>query len=222
MRLLPTSTFGFGAASKVITRALDWNDWDELNRIRHEPTRNRKIAVRAVLRFALSHVAGGYVSPSGWRFARSADGRPLAAVGMPKVHFSVSHTDGLSVIAASRNCPVGIDTEVDRRYDDIRFIRSFLSPRELMALASIQPEERAAVLLKLWTLKEAYAKLVGIGVAADFRHLEFGLDPPHVMYDRSATVESVATRFRTWRLRGPRGACHVALAIGHPHVSVQN
>jgi 4'-phosphopantetheinyl transferase len=222
MRFLPTNTFGFYAASEVIPRALDWHDWDELTRIRHEPTRNRKIAVRAVLRFALSHTVDGHVSPSAWRFARSADGRPFVAVGMPKVHFSVSHTDGLSVIAVSRSFPVGIDTEVEQISDDTRFIRSFLSPRELMALASIEPEERAAVLLKLWTLKEAYVKLVGVGVGADFRHLEFGLDPPHLMYDRGATLESVATRFRTWRLPGPRGACHVALAIGHPHVSVQN
>ena len=216
MRLLPASTSGLCDASEATPRGLDRDDWAELSRIRHEPTRKRKIAVRTVLRFALSKAVGGQVPSSAWRFARSPGGRPFVALRIPKVYFSVSHTDGLSVIAVSRICPVGIDTEVEQSRADTQFIQSFLSRRELVAIASIAPEERPAALMRFWTLKEAYAKLVGIGVSADFRSLEFALDAPRDTYDPGAPEEYMATRFRTWRWRGPCGPCHVALATGHP------
>jgi 4'-phosphopantetheinyl transferase len=200
---------------------LNQDDRDEIAQVRHEATRNRKLAARVALRFALSHAADGEIPPSAWRFEKTVNGRPLVAADLPLVRFSVSHTDGLSAIAVSRTRPVGIDIEAEPCCADPEFIQSFLSTRERAGLARLSQTERAGALLKLWTLKEAYAKLVGTGLAADLRSFEFDLDPPRLLSGCEAAEKELATRFKLWRSPSPRGFCHLALAVGQPQIRRQ-
>jgi 4'-phosphopantetheinyl transferase len=201
-----------GAANRVLTRA----DWDEINGIRHAATRLRAIAARTALRTALSHAVDGQVPASAWRLARTPCGKPYVCPELPPVHFNVSHTDGLSVIAVSRDRPVGIDIEANQISLDDEFVRTFLSRREWDAVRRLPQGRRQHDTIRLWTLKEAYAKLLGTGISADFKSLEFQLDPARLMSSRESAKEGRGTRFLSWSVSGPTGSCQLTLAIGQP------
>jgi non-ribosomal peptide synthetase-like protein len=74
--------------------------------------------------------------------------------------------------------------------------------------------ERARAFAKLWTLKEAYAKLTGTGLAADFRFLEFGSGPELSTVDCQAQHTPGETCFQSWLTEAPGGLCQVAVAVG--------
>ena len=76
------------------------------------------------------------------------------------LHFSVSHTHS-RVFCVLHTGPVGIDAEATDRAIDLRLAEKILSPNERLRFDR-SPDKRAA-LLKLWVLKEAYAKQTGRG-----------------------------------------------------------
>jgi phosphopantetheinyl transferase len=101
---------------------------------------------------------------------REATGQPLPEVrvterGKPyfadgKLHFSVSHTKH-RVFCVLADKPVGIDAEELGRDIDLRLAEKIVSPTEKQRLG--RAEDKRLALLKLWVLKEAYAKLTGRG-----------------------------------------------------------
>ena len=203
------------ALERANSRMTD-GDWEEVDRLRHPAARARSIAARAQLRTALSHAVDGEVPPAAWRFARTSFGRPCLHPDLPAVHFSVSHTQALSVIAVSLDRPVGVDIEAQHGSTDEAFARAFLSRRELNALRRLPEARRHQDVIRFWTLKEAYAKLLGIGLAADFRSFEFHLDPAQLMSHCEAAEEGRRTCFRTWQVSSSSGTSHLALAVGQP------
>jgi phosphopantetheinyl transferase len=92
------------------------------------------------------------------RFARDADGAPLAAAGW---HWSLSSTRGL-VAALVAPAPVGIDVErlARPRLDAARRRLDELDPTALERMGG----DRAAV-LTLWTATEAVLKAARVGIA---------------------------------------------------------
>ena len=76
-------------------------------------------------------------------------------------HFSVSHTDHHAFCCLSRE-NVGIDAEEMCRKIDPRVASRYLSEAEQNRLKNA-PDSNAA-LLRLWVLKEAWAKLTGRGI----------------------------------------------------------
>ncbi|MFE4263633.1 4'-phosphopantetheinyl transferase family protein [Streptomyces sp. NPDC056883] len=97
-------------------------------------------------------------------------GRPAVA-GSP-VHFSVSHSGGVALLAFA-GTPVGVDIERPPAPDSLTYLVPRLHVAERSELASLPPAERAAACARCWTRKEAYLKGIGIGLAA-------GLDRDYV------------------------------------------
>lgn len=85
-------------------------------------------------------------------------------------HFSISHTQN-HVFCCLSQCPIGIDAEEADRAVDPRLAQRYLSPQEQARLADA-PDENAA-LLRLWVLKEAYAKLTGQGIGNYLKNTNF-------------------------------------------------
>jgi 4'-phosphopantetheinyl transferase len=77
------------------------------------------------------------------------------------LHFSISHTKNHVFCVLSDRC-VGIDAEETDRRADLRLAEKILSPGE-KARYEAAADKRLA-LLRLWVLKEAYAKLCGRGL----------------------------------------------------------
>ena len=194
---------------------LDRDDWSAIGRVRDEAARNHLRAIRITLRRALSHAIGNAVKPHAWRFQTTSFGRPQVAPGLPQVHFCVSHIETMSVIAVSRDVPVGVDIEtIGRACAGV--IEDFCSPRERRALAQLNEPARSRAFARLWTLKEAYTKLTGTGLAADFRFLEFGAGPELSTLGYQTQHAHGGTSFQSWLTEAPGGLCQVAVAVGGP------
>ena len=195
-------------------RTLGREDWSAIARVRDEKSRDHLRATRIILRRALSHAVGNTVKPAAWRFETTSYGKPQVADGLPQVHFCISHIETMSVIAVSRDAPVGVDIETVGRPCSAKLIEGFCSARERRALAKMKEPERARAFARLWTLKEAYAKLTGTGLATDFRFLEFGCGPELSTVDCQARHTPGDACFQSWLTESPGGLCQVAVAVG--------
>lgn len=85
-------------------------------------------------------------------------------------HFSIAHTD-CHVFCCISGKNVGMDAEEVGRKVDPRLAERFLSPAEAARAADwLDPND---ALLRLWVLKEAYAKLTGRGIGNYMKNTDF-------------------------------------------------
>ena len=75
-----------------------------------------------------------------------------------KIFFSISHSDGVAAVAVAQK-NVGVDIESVKRHRE-GIERQILTDAELCALENIPDEEKTEQVIKLWTKKEAYFKLL--------------------------------------------------------------
>ena len=92
-------------------------------------------------------------------------------------HFSISHTKRHAFCVLAEH-PVGIDAEEMDRNINLRLAEKVLSPMEKAQFDAA--EDKRSALLKFWVLKEAAAKLSGLGLNGYPNHTEFSLDDPRV------------------------------------------
>ncbi|MEW2132093.1 4'-phosphopantetheinyl transferase superfamily protein [Streptomyces sp. NPDC005435] len=144
-------------------------------RLRRPGDRHRHRAAHIGLRLVL----GGYtgLAPESVGLVREdcpccgePHGRPALAGGGP--HFSLSHSDGLALIAVS-GVTVGADVEGVPRPDIAEELLPSLHPRERRALRALPDADRPGALARVWTRKEAYLKATGAGLA-------YGVTDPYV------------------------------------------
>jgi 4'-phosphopantetheinyl transferase len=131
-------------------------------------------------------------------FVAGPHGKPYLS-GYPEFHFNLSHS-GSRVICVVDTQPVGVDIERQRPID-LAVARLWFSADEQACLMVTCPEKRLELFYILWTLKESYAKAVGLGLALDPK--SFTVLPDE---ENSATVLTAypdpARFFRTYRLDG--------------------
>lgn len=87
-------------------------------------------------------------------------GRPQLA-GKNQPWISLSHTGELVVLAVSDR-PVGVD--VERARCSMAVARRFFTPLEVLALEALPEEQRPRLFTRLWTAREAYLKMRGVGL----------------------------------------------------------
>lgn len=102
-------------------------------------------------------------------------GKPYFAEG--GWHFSISHTKRRVFCVLSRH-NVAVDAEEVDRQPDLRLADKILSPRERQYYDRAQ--DKSAALLRFWVLKEAAAKLSGMGLKGYPKDTEFDPDDPRV------------------------------------------
>lgn len=90
--------------------------------------------------------------------------KPLLAPPYDRLHFNLSHSRRLALVAVCQEGPVGIDLEsLDRATDLLECEATFCHPEEISALP-IERVARASHLLRIWTAKEAVLKSLGTGL----------------------------------------------------------
>ena len=112
--------------------------------------------------------------------ARPAAGLTASRPSLPRpaVFSSTSPTPASSSWSPSRTAATSASTRSRSggRVPLASTARSWLADPETRALERLPPEEREHALLRLWTLKEAYLKAVGIGLNADPREVVVDFD----------------------------------------------
>lgn len=135
--------------------------------------RREYLCSRWLIRQALAGTSG---TASG--DCRPVDGRPVCSDHPPGWHLSLSHSHGLSACGVSATPGLGLDIEPRHRHPHWqKVVRRWFTPGEQAWLLS---GNRCEDFLKVWTLKEAWLKATGRGIAGNLQTLE--VDPDFRMY----------------------------------------
>jgi 4'-phosphopantetheinyl transferase len=116
------------------------------------------------------------------------EGKPFFKYN-PKQEFSISHTKQYIAIAL-HNKPIGIDIEQVRQYK-ASIAQRFLHPKEAIYLASLSNANlQNRAFTQLWTLKEAYVKCTGEGIANNLKTFQIILPKranqnPQILYNKT-------------------------------------
>jgi 4'-phosphopantetheinyl transferase len=163
----------------------------------HASDRQAFIAAHALLRVMLSRAAPG-TAPQDWRFVSNAHGKPGLHPdhGLPRLAFNLSHTRGAVACGIAPGLPIGVDIEdAERTGDHLAIARSFFAASELALLQAAAEADRAALFIRLWTLKEAYIKACGQGMSMKLDHFAFSLDPPAIRFAEPAADDPAQWQF---------------------------
>ena len=151
-------------------------------RYRFARDRHRDLVARALLRSAL----GGLLDtrPEDVEFEIGAKGKPhlkdksepQRAIDQPALpFFNLSHSADWVVLAVA-NFPVGIDIEFTQRKNNVLAIaRNYFFGREVEQLFSLPFDQQRERFFDYWTLKEAYMKARGEGIALGLSNFGFQL-----------------------------------------------
>ncbi len=161
--------------------ALGWLDPEEralLQRRRTPGGRHEYLLTRAVCRGLLSCYAP--VEPRTWRFSTNAWGRPEIAGPDPcdRLRFNLSNTHGLVAVILTRGLDAGVDVEDSERPGrTVEIADRFFAGSEVEDLHRVPVQDRRNRFFDFWTLKEAYIKARGMGLALPLDQFGFRLPP---------------------------------------------
>jgi len=172
--------------------------------------------------FVLSHYATREIlarytatDPAALEFQRGAQGKPEAA-GL--VEFSLSHTDGLALLAVSA-AEVGVDVELTRPAPLAEGLMARCLTAVEQAVVGTAGNDTTAGFLRYWTAKESYLKGLGIGLAEPLGNVEVHWDG----HAKARIARGGATDQR-WALRalevGPHHVAAVAVNTPWPGITV--
>ncbi|MGE3275439.1 MAG: 4'-phosphopantetheinyl transferase superfamily protein [Vicinamibacterales bacterium] len=156
---------------------LGWLSAEErarFDRFQHAGARTEFLVGRALVRTTLSRYAD--VPPEAWAFAIGSHGRPDLATrppGTPPLVFNLSHTRGLAACAVTVDRELGVDVEFTGRSFTHDVPGRFFAAEEVRALRALPEAEQHAVFFDYWTLKEAYIKARGLGLAIPLHQFAF-------------------------------------------------
>lgn len=167
IRKAPPSLLSEGyALLSAPERARNQRYYFEKDRVRHLFTR---VFIRQLL--------GGYLDedPAALQFEENAYGRPtlLRSDGRPPLDFNLSHAGDLIACGVVSRGRIGIDIEPVDRDVELGLASSFFAEKEIEELFSLPVERQREHFLRLWTLKEAYIKARGEGMAIALNSFAF-------------------------------------------------
>lgn len=188
--------------------ALPSSERTSASRLVCDERRNEFVTSRALLRMVL----GGYLNmlPIAVPLKRGSEGKLHLGSKLRLLQFSVTHQDGLLIIAACQKARIGIDVERFRRSADLMDIAElYFSRRETKALQRCASTERRADLFyRYWTGKEAVVKAKGKTIC----------DETLRIVDLSA-LKDVHAFGERWRIRWFLPANHYIASIASDRVA---
>ena len=168
------------------------------------PDRQAYTVCRGALRLILGHALDR--PPSEITFRLGPYGKPHLTDG--DLHFNVSHSGDLALIALSRDLPMGVDIEQERPLEDLfALAKRHFSPTERSTLRTLPPELQVPAFFRCWSRKEAFIKAIGLGLSFALDGFDVTLDPrapPRIVEVRDARYGKTP-----WALR------HLDIAEGY-------
>lgn len=121
------------------------------------------------------------------RTAQKENGKPYLP-DYPKIHYNLSHS-GNMVLAVFAGTETGCDIELVQAAN-LKLAQRFFCPREYAYIAGLKEELQDYAFCRLWTLKESFLKVTGMGMKLPLDSFEFELSETaqginfHQDYDR--------------------------------------
>jgi 4'-phosphopantetheinyl transferase len=151
------------------------------------------VLAHGALRVLLARYVG--TAPGDISFAYEAKGKPTIA-NEGSVHFNLSHSGSMALLAITRGCEVGVDIERIRSFSDMpRVAQRFFCVEESNELMALPADQRDLAFFRCWTRKEAYIKAVGDGLSVPLDSFRVTLQPGdpakfvHLNHDAEAAAQ---------------------------------
>ncbi|MDM0068841.1 4'-phosphopantetheinyl transferase superfamily protein [Variovorax sp. J31P207] len=162
------------APTPAAVACLSDDEWERARRFVFARDRHRFVAAHAALRSTLAQQTG--IPGALLDFTLGAFGKPVL-IEPTGLHFNLSHSQSVALIAISDGAEIGVDVELLRPMPDAAALAAdYFTAAEQRALASLPSEQRDRAFLVGWTRKEACLKAVGTGLGIDTRSFEAGLE----------------------------------------------
>jgi 4'-phosphopantetheinyl transferase len=161
-----------------LRQTLDAGELARARRFHFQEDRDHFIAAHGVTRSILARYLG--TEPAALRFAQGPQRKPYLVMppGQGRIHFNLTHSHELALLAVARDREVGIDIEYIRA--DVAaepLAERFFSPQEVAALRALPASVQAEAFFDAWTCKEAYLKARGEGLTALLNQFAVSLVP---------------------------------------------
>lgn len=171
-----------------------------------------------VSRLLLKYAAGALLDaePADLELARGPNGRPYLR-GFSRFEITLSHTGRTVAVGLSGLGPIGVDVEQPGRPAYATGLaEDICTPYERSVLDWLPPEDRNAAVIRLWTLKEAYSKALGLGTRLSFRSFGFTTPAtdgtaPRLLKADGQPSDTGGWQFETHPLEG---GCTLSAAVG--------
>ena len=132
----------------------------KINQYFHVLDKKLSLYSALITRIGLSTISG--LKHTELSFSYPQNHKPLF-LSKPKYDFSISHSNGSIVSCISSNSPVGVDVEkISHPPFDIMDL--VFSQHEIQYINNASAIERVFRFYRVWTQKEAYYKMLGIGL----------------------------------------------------------
>jgi 4'-phosphopantetheinyl transferase len=162
------------AVAALFAAFLQPDEHNEMSAMRSLKRRREFLVSRVLARTALA--AWSAVPPQDWRIHKESSGRPWAqarGTGAPAPALSLTHSRDDVMCALIGEGAVGVDIEGLRARDIDGLTAAVCAAPERAWLQAVDGAERLKRFYQLWTLKEAFSKALGKGLAARLRELVF-------------------------------------------------
>jgi 4'-phosphopantetheinyl transferase len=164
-------------ADAVDFDALSDEELERGARFHFEKDRIRFKIARAALRTILGRYA--HLLPDALDFCQNDYGKPsLTNPRAAGLHFNLSHSKDVALLAVTREREVGIDVEFMRPdFATTEVAEHFFSSTEVATLAGVEFRLRPRAFFNCWTRKEAYIKARGEGLSLPLNSFDVSLKP---------------------------------------------
>lgn len=151
------------AVDDLTSRVLSASERERLSQYRNAEAAARFVITRSLVRSVLSHQLA--LPASEVQIGQTDFGKPVVADAL---HFNVSHSGDLVLLALSADRAVGIDVERRRAVERVStLVERWLTSAEQRAVAQRVDDgaDLSDAFLQVWSLKEARLKALGVGIA---------------------------------------------------------
>lgn len=168
------------------------------NRFHFQKHRQLYLITRAMEKDLLSRYSG--IAMAELVLKRNAYGKPMLqqnSRGSSRLHYNISHTEGLIVLALCKGRQIGVDVESTQRkigYQSI--IQSYFSNAEVDDIEQQTTEQKKNNrFYDYWTLKEAYIKGIGKGLSTALQNIQFKLSHDN----KISCIDNNSTEHGAWQ-----------------------
>ncbi|MBG6213167.1 4'-phosphopantetheinyl transferase [Cryobacterium sp. CAN_C3] len=175
--------------NEVFLGALSADELDRRRSFRFSQDADVFSASRILLRLVLADRIGQ--TPADLKFTRDClfcprpHGKPRLNLPNAQVHFNVSHSAGVVVVAVA-SVEVGVDIEAIPTHPLDAFEGMAVHPMELSHFDQTEMVDQPQEQMRLWTRKEATLKAAGVGLVVSPRDISVGASgsaPERVQWD---------------------------------------
>ena len=193
-------------------RLLSVEERDRASRFIFAKDTARYVLCRAVLRLGLGWYLG--VLPEEVALTTGYRGKPRLSKDS-SLHFNVTHSEDLALIAFTTIGEVGIDAEaLCRDVEALEIASAHFTQEEAQRIAAAgSPYEQAGRFLRYWTRKEAVLKAAGCGIGDGLDAFDVSKENANLVRLKDSLHESPE---RLWMVRDLDGIEGFAAAIAAP------